>query len=121
MSKLFYVYELFTPDGVVEYVGKGSGSRLTSQKRNHGLDGRKVREFDIEGDAFAFEVKHIAAVKPSRNKCAGGNGGRVGCRYMADVSRLGTQVYAARLWLRFAHAFKPSPSEIEQVRRVAYG
>lgn len=72
--KRFYVYELFDDSGVVLYVGKGSGTRLSMQKRAHALDGREVERFRLERDAYAFERQRIAALKPARNKNPGGNG-----------------------------------------------
>jgi hypothetical protein len=119
----FYVYELFSADGVIQYVGKGSKSRLKVQKRNFGFDGRIVKAFASEAKAYAFEKQHIATVAPMLNKCAGGNGSKAAraVNRKTDFQRLyesiGSRALAARIWLNFANDL----SKVEQIRRVAYG
>src|ERR1700690_1528318 len=77
MRWLFYVYALIN-DCRIAYIGKGSGYRLTTQKRHFGLDGYEVARFKREKHAFAFERTMIAEYSPPLNRCAGGNGGRYG-------------------------------------------
>lgn len=120
----FYVYELTDESGRVAYVGKGSGSRLASQRRNHALDGREVARFRREKDAYAFEIDRIAESKPLRNKCKGGNGSwstpapkRRRTQWELEMERVGIRVYVARFllekrravnYLRAHQYFEPS-------------
>lgn len=120
----FYVYEIFSED-VVYYVGKGSGRRLSAQKRNFGMSGRIVKWFFDEEEAYSFEIEHIAAMKPMYNKHCGGNGSRVVRKrvYKDKFARLcdkfGTRVVAARLALNFPWLL--DKENINKLRVVAYG
>jgi hypothetical protein len=123
----FYVYELVSADGAVQYVGKGSGTRLRAQMRNFGLFGYEVARFKRESDAYAFEREHIADVQPVLNRCAGGNGSRatparkpVKAAWEKEMDRIGTRCYAARLLLRFA-SHLVDPSKLDAIRQVAHG
>lgn len=119
---MFYVYELFTADGV-QYVGKGSGRRLDVQKKKFSMDGRNVSEFGKERDAYAFEVQHIASVKPPMNRCKGGNGCTVQKKREVKTAferlyeRIGSRAMAARLVL----AYGPLSSKTDAIREIAYG
>jgi hypothetical protein len=126
----FYVYELSSSDGIVQYVGKGSGGRLAAQIKSIGFHGREIARFKKEADAYAYEIERIAQVEPLLNKCKGGNGNRaaapkrvVKTSWEKEYERIGSRVMAARLWLAAATA---SPhmadiSKVDEIRRVAYG
>jgi hypothetical protein len=126
MAARFYVYRLYGPDGATEYIGKGSGYRLTAQKRNKGLDGEIVAMFFKEADAYAYEVERIAADKPTLNRHPGGNGSKAIKRralprpkWVIDMEKIGTRVYAARFLLTKQYPF--TASEIDMLRRAAHG
>lgn len=117
-----YVYVL-EQDGVIEYVGKGSGRRLTVQQRKFGMTGRIVKRFETSDQAYKFEKAHIAATNPVLNKYAGGNGSKNkrATRTPKDwleVVEVGTKAYAAKLLLRFECML--SKETAMQVRRVLY-
>jgi hypothetical protein len=125
----FYVYRLIDGEAAA-YVGKGSGRRLENQMRAFGLPGEIVKRFKREDDAFAYERKLIAELTPTLNRCPGGNGGRAEkCKpYRRDafdrlIAKLGTRVYAARLWLNCAKAAPHlvDPSKVDAMKAVAYG
>jgi hypothetical protein len=111
----FYVYELFDAAGDVQYVGKGSGKRLTAQKRNHSLDGREVARFKRESDAYSYEIKRIADVCPPRNVHPGGNGPRSKRiiyrkpKWLLEIERIGTRCYAARAIANHVYNSNASP------------
>lgn len=75
--KPFYVYRIFSIIGTI-YVGKGSGRRLSDQKRRFGADGEILAEFADEDAAFRAEKRFIRDLCPLENKNPGGAGGRVG-------------------------------------------
>jgi hypothetical protein len=123
----FYVYELASSDGVVQYVGKGSGKRLSAQIRNIGFQGSEVARFKSEKDAYAFEVARIAEAKPLLNKCAGGNGNTatpvkrpVKTAWEREYERVGSRVMAARLLMRFA-SHLVEPSNLDAIRQISHG
>lgn len=78
--KIFYVYELRDPDGVVFYVGKGTKNRINMHKTPSAMRGKthlycklrnfksrgvkytseKVFETEVESDAFKEEIRLIA-------------------------------------------------------------
>lgn len=127
--KRFYVYALF--NGVVcEYVGKGSGRRLDVQKRKFGLEGRIIKRIQNEKEAYSYERKMIAELKPTLNKHPGGNGSKATpeTKYRKDafdrlIDKIGTRAYAARILLRI-NLVNPSlvdQSKIEMFREAAYG
>ncbi len=92
--KQLYVYRIF--DGAVSvYVGKGSGRRLQCQKVKFGLPGEILEEFSSEQKAFDRERFWIAELKPTENKCAGGNGGR--CRPKRKPRRCHTEIEMERV------------------------
>lgn len=121
----FYVYCLFSADGSLAYVGKGSGRRLKSQCNSKNLHGEEVARFKREKDAYQFERELIAAERPALNRHAGGNGStvtpKIRRRYSWEIEmgRIGTRAYAARGLLRYWWAL--DPSKVEEIRRVAYG
>lgn len=126
--KPFYVYKIIDSDGVY-YVGKGSGRRLNSQMRTFSRAGEIIERFEREADALAAERRYIAELKPRANKCAGGNGNRKkkgrthSYKWVREIEKVGTRVYAARLALA-VHRQAPhlvDPSIVDALRRVAYG
>lgn len=122
----FYVYELLGCCGECLYIGKGSGNRLSVQKRVHGIGGREIARFRRETDAYAFEVKQIAERVPTLNKHRGGNGSKVASVYtrrdpwVVEMDRVGTEVYAARFLIERCLKMV-DPSKVDNIRRVAYG
>lgn len=126
MPAQFYVYRLHSPDGTTQYIGKGSGRRINAQMRNKGLDGEIIAMFFKEKDAYAFEVERIAADKPPMNRHPGGNGSTVVKRralprpkWVIEMEKVGTRVYAARFLLSKQYPF--TPSELDMLRRAAHG
>lgn len=82
--RIFYVYALFRPDtGIVCYIGKGKGYRLSGQMINPGnirlkrivakcgksLIGVKIRNGLTEAEALKIEIALIAAIG---RRCDGG-------------------------------------------------
>ncbi len=127
MSERFYVYELFSDKNPCLYIGKGSGYRLTVQRRKFACSGRILERFASEKAAYAREVVLIAERKPLLNKHKGGNGSRAIRKYYRrskeeiEYERLGHQVYTARVLLRYdLRPFLPA-SKIERIRQVACG
>lgn len=105
-----YVYRIYDGHETV-YVGKGSGRRLSNQKRRFACDGEIIRGGLTDDEAFRFEREMIAALKPTGNVAPGGNGGRLRSkplssfaralmREAAEVDRVGSRVFAARFLLR---------------------
>lgn len=124
MAARFYVYALKDGEKTV-YVGKGSGRRLDQQRTSLGLSGDVLEWFSSEAKALAAERKWIAELRPSLNKCAGGNGGRVRRRsvlpaWHRNIERIGTRRYAALLVLA-CHRAGMAVSNLEQIRQVAHG
>jgi hypothetical protein len=123
----FYVYELIDKLGNVQYVGKGSTTRLAAQKRNFGLEGYEVARFAREADAYGYEVQRIATVKPPLNKHVGGNGSKAQKKverktnWQKQLEQIGSRAYAARLWLAFARSDNADLSKVDAIRSVAYG
>lgn len=124
----FYVYELTDESGAVVYVGKGCKSRLATQKRHRGLGGHEVARFKKEAHAYAYEIVRIREVGPIQNKHPGGVGGKFGhgggiFAELAEINRVGTRRFAARLILK--HMWKVpgqiGASELERIRAVANG
>lgn len=86
---MFYVYEWYDTDtNKVFYVGKGTGNRYKVRKHNslfneylaeHSCESRIVRTFELEGDAFDYELAHIFELWDKDeawcNIYAGGTGG----------------------------------------------
>lgn len=122
-NQRFYTYKLTTSDGTVAYVGKGSGNRLATQKRNYGLSGEIIAWHKSEQVAYKEEQKSIAELKPFLNKCAGGNGSKATktrkTKFEVLYDKLGSRVLAARMCLCFEHLC--DPSKVDQIRKVAYG
>lgn len=121
----FYVYRIFDLGGTI-YVGKGSGRRLQNQIRRFGALGEVVKYFKAERDAYHFERKLIAQLKPVRNKCAGGGGScslsppRRRTKEEIEMERVGSQVYVARRLLRFQGIENyMTPDVLTQVKAVA--
>ena len=125
MAAKFYVYRLFDDAGT-KYIGKGSGRRLETQKRNKALGGEILAYFFKEQHAYDFEVEKIAELKPSLNMHPGGNGSRAQRlpvekkpKWLIEMDKIGSRVYAARALLRFDYPF--TSSELERLRSVAHG
>lgn len=132
----FYVYEVMDADGAVIYVGKGSGNRKNVSLRERG--GSSVREFcrfKRERDAYDAEVERIAEIRPTNNKCQGGNGSKAVVsrktrdpNWVKEISDFGTRKYAARLWLACHEScrlhgivFAGNASNVDKIRRVLHG
>lgn len=122
-ARRFYVYKLMD-EQVVAYIGKGSGYRLNNQIRAYGLPGEVVATFEREKDAYAFEIKAIAELKPLLNRHKGGNGPR--CKpfrkprkpvWLIEIERIGTRAYAARLLLKFS---QPDVEMKQKLQGIAY-
>jgi hypothetical protein len=118
----FFVYAL-TDDDAIVYVGKGSGRRLRQQMSRSGCKGHELARFSCEDEAYAFERAMIAKHNPKRNRHPGGNGARVTPvpqpKWLREIGRVGTRVYAARLLLKHAHLVPAS--KLDAIRLVAYG
>lgn len=123
----FFVYELTDQSGQLQYIGKGSSTRLKTQMRKSGLNGQEVARFKKEDDAYAFEVQRIAEFKPALNKCKGGNGNKATVKierkdkFSLLCEKIGTRAVAARLWLAFANKTNADMSKVDSIRAVAYG
>lgn len=86
---MFYVYEWYDTDtNKVFYAGKGTGNRYKVRKHNslfnkylaeHSCDSRIVKTFELEEDAFDYELVHIFELwdrgEAWCNIYAGGTGG----------------------------------------------
>lgn len=123
----FYVYSLGDFDSPA-YIGKGSGGRLAAQRRKFGLPGSEVARFKSERDAYAFERATIEQHTPSMNRHPGGNGSRAVPRraprkdaFEREIEAVGSRKYAARFLLSSDITPYCTPSEVEQLRQVAYG
>lgn len=130
----FYVYALMDGEQVA-YVGKGSSSRLQNQRRAFGLVGHELARFKHERDAYTYERRFIADLKPTLNKCAGGNGSwaswekpmdaatrathRASEALHAEIDRIGSRAVVAKYLLTLDWKFLPS--EIDHLRQVAHG
>ena len=120
-----YVYHL-VENGKIQYIGKGSGRRLSNQIRNFKLSGYIACVFRSEEDAYRFEIQQIAEHSPALNIHPGGNGSRTKKRisrltgWQKEMKSMGTQVYAARLLMKYAHLIDDK-SKVDQIREVAYG
>ena len=106
MSERFYVYRIYDDVGETLYIGKGSGGRLTAQKKRFSANGEVLSWYRREKDAYAAEIRTIAEIKPRLNQHRGGNGSRaqkIVYRRSAEeleMERIGTRVYAARVLMR---------------------
>lgn len=89
----YYVYHLTSADGVVVYVGKGSGNRLAAQRRHKRLAGHEVARFDDESAAYDFEVEQIREMRPGLNIHPGGNGPRGPQVRPADPAAMRERIY----------------------------
>lgn len=127
----FYVYRIFDRFETV-YVGKGSGRRLANQTRRFGLPGEIIERCNSDDHAFEREIFWIAELRPTENRAPGGGGGRVRpkpisrdekrfIKDLAEVERIGTRRYAARMLLRFDTSGHLDPSKLDAIRRVANG
>lgn len=123
MAERFYVYAIKYENGVVAYVGKGSGRRLNAQIKRFGLDGCVLKRFKREKDAYAYEVKMIAYHKPEFNRHKGGNGSRATVAREWRMSPEASRKYAARVLMRFGDGLKKFVPDIdlEAISRVANG
>lgn len=96
---MYYTYAFLREDGSPYYIGKGSGDRLRKKtgrtipapKDNSRII--KLKDFEIEEDAFRHEVYMISVLPNLRNLTEGGEGttGRVMSQEQKDsLSRLNT-------------------------------
>lgn len=111
----FYVYEILEGEECV-YVGKGSGTRLASQRRRFKREGREICRFKIEAEAYMFERGLIFRRKPRFNIAPGQRGN--------EMDRLGMRKYAAIMLLRKGEPALSryiGASEMEKLRQVANG
>jgi hypothetical protein len=122
----FYVYALKACDAVTAYIGKGSGRRLQNQIRAFGLPGEIIACCKSERDAYAVEREKISELKPLLNWHPGGNGSWAipekpyrKDKWDLECDRIGTRAMSARICLRYFYMF--DQSEVEALRRVAYG
>ena len=128
----FYVYAVKV-DGQIAYVGKGTGRRASvSAKRCNG-EWEILKSFAKEDAAFAYEREMIALHKPGLNISTGGNGGRAvpkraprKPKWVAEMERIGTKVYAARFLLtkldeRNCERWGVSKVDLFRLREVAVG
>lgn len=114
-----YVYRI-ERDGVVVYVGKGTGRRFHNQHRAmNGDGGSEIIEYcKNETAAFKRERALIQELKPTLNLCAGGNGGRrkrvYTRRSKAEIlmDKIGTKAYVARALL---NVYRVAPHMIQRV------
>lgn len=70
----FYLYRIFYDDMTL-YIGKGTGKRLSDQKRAFGVSGEIIAYFDDEREAYREEKRLIAEHEPPLNRIPGGTGG----------------------------------------------
>ncbi len=113
----FYVYRLFDAAGTTLYIGKGSGTRLKNQIRNQSASGEILERFKGERAAYRRERELIAELKPTRNRHPGGNGSRAARAarkpgWLAEMERIGTRAYAARLLLKFDYRIDAAKKSI---------
>lgn len=121
----FYVYRIF--DGFeTRYVGKGSGRRLTNQKRRFRCDGEIIERCRSDDHAFDRERHWIKQLMPTENRSAGGYGGR--CRparkprlpkEIRSIEQVGTRRAAARFLLtrlNEANCSRHGVSKVDLVR-----
>lgn len=123
-----YVYAIRDGESVL-YVGKGSGHRLATQCRAFGFGGDILEECRNDTLAFQAERKWIAKLRPTLNRCSGGNGNRRKASnerksaWERTFDLVGSKRYSARLLLACERSRPGSvdPSKIEQIRQVAHG
>lgn len=127
-----YVYAIKTEGGIV-YIGKGTGRRARVSARRCGGEWEIIKAFTSEDAAFAYEREMIALHKPSMNVATGGNGGRAKPKpeprkpkWVAEMERIGTRVYAARFLLtkldeRNCDRWGVSKLDLSRLREVAGG
>lgn len=151
-SGRFFVYVV--RDGAIPlYVGKGCGHRHKASARKHGGTPEIIERFDTDDEAFERERFWIAELRPTCNLHPGGNGGRSAPRSAwevppslrgrvtkaawqaavretqaieAEIDRIGSQKYCARLLLsRLDDAnceqWGVSKVEMNRLREVARG
>lgn len=131
----FYVYRIFDGFETV-YVGKGSGRRLSAQKRRFGCDGEILEVCRSDDHAFQREVYWIAALKPTENKNPGGLGGRVKPKgkkidralaaFERELKEVGPRRYVARfiaqkLDLNICEKYGVSQASMAGILAVAHG
>ena len=114
-----YVYVIKDGDAVL-YVGKGSGRRrYQSAKRFNAAP--DVLEWCATDDvAFERERYWIEQLKPTENKCPGGNGGRTKAVDPYALPKSLVRVVSAAEWKRSLIAMRKEFEEIERVGSQKY-
>ncbi len=74
----FYIYRILGEMGETLYIGKGTGRRLSQQKRRFAADGEVMEWLKSEKAAYRRERELIAEYNPPLNKSTGGNGSNFG-------------------------------------------
>lgn len=130
--KRFYVYRIFDALQTV-YVGKGSGRRLQVQEAKFMLPGEIIESVDNETKAYIRERHWISELKPTENRCAGGNGSRCRtkraakrCETELAMNRVGPRKHIAQFLLRKLNElncekYGVSKVELFRLREVANG
>ncbi len=103
MAKAFYVYRILGERDETVYIGKGTGRRLSHQKRRFKADGEIIAEFVSEGAAYHHEKKLIALHNPPLNRCGGGGGGIFGKSSLAKNNEEAMFEMAARIIRTLKH------------------
>ena len=117
---LFYVYDIII-DGVIAYVGKGSGKRVKTQARAKSGEGVKVALFFNEDEAYRYERHRIRELQPYLNKHPGGNGSRKKKQRKSPKFKEISQREVALFLLSRDISQYVDESTIEKLRGVAYG
>lgn len=126
----FYVYLIFDDANLPLYVGKGSGKRSFVSSKKFGGKIKILESFSSESKAYQAERKWIKQLKPTHNKCPGGNGSRakkIGLRKTKDeleMERIGTRKFAARFLMRKLseqniHLYGVSSESFAKIKQVA--
>lgn len=122
-----YIYRLADYEGKTLYIGKGSGRRLYNQIARTGFYGEIISRHPTDRSAYKAEVVAIARLRPPMNQNAGGGGPvsykrqEIKPKWLRDIERIGTRVYAARELLKFDLSSVLDVSKIEAIRLVANG
>lgn len=125
----YYVY-MFSENGEVVYVGKGTGRRFHNQAKRFKCSGEIVRWFASERAAYNFEARLIKKLCPRENIAAGGGGAVSSAKSalpvwfrkeLRKIEELGSRRYLALELLKLDLSIVLPLSKVEQIRRVAHG